>query len=172
MSKIAPCLWFDTNAEEAVAFYLSVFPGSRLVDTTRYPRSDHPAHAGREGSVMVVTFEMFGQRYTALNGGPYFQFNEAVSLQVFCDSQAEIDDYWAKLSKGGDARAQQCGWLKDKFGLSWQIVPREMAALFQGSDAAANQRVMQALLSMRKLDIAMLKAASSREIPPTTPPTP
>lgn len=159
-NKITPCLWFNFNAEEAVAFYISVFPNSRIISTILYPDSDHPHHQQQVGSVMVIEFELFGQTYTALNGGPFFQLSEAISLQVYCDTQEEIDTYWAKLSACGDEEAQQCGWLKDRFGLSWQIVPSAMKTMFQSADAATNTRVMNALLGMKKLDIAALQAAA------------
>jgi predicted 3-demethylubiquinone-9 3-methyltransferase (glyoxalase superfamily) len=161
-NKITPCLWFDTNAEEAVAFYTSMFPNSRIISTILYPDSDHPHHQQRVGSVMVIEFELFGQTYTALNGGPFFKFNEALSLQVHCDTQEEIDTYWDKLREGGDEEAQQCGWLKDKFGLSWQILPTMIKTLFQHPDAATNTRVMKALLDMKKLDIAALQSAADQ----------
>lgn len=161
MNKISPCLWFDANAENAVAFYLSVFPGSRILEITRLPESDHPAHVGRAGTVLTITFELLGQTYTALNGGPYFKLNAAVSFQVMCDTQEEIDNYWSKLTAGAPVEAQQCGWLQDKFGLSWQIVPRELGSLFAQAEPDVAARLMRALLPMTKLDIATLKAAAS-----------
>jgi predicted 3-demethylubiquinone-9 3-methyltransferase (glyoxalase superfamily) len=161
-NKITPCLWFDNHAEEAVAFYLSIFPGSRIISTTLYPESDQEHHQGRIGSVMAIDFELFGQPYMALNGGPFFKLNEALSLQVHCDTQEEIDTYWDKLREGGDEDAQQCGWLKDKFGLSWQILPTMIKTLFQHPDAATNARVMKALLDMKKLDIAALQSAADQ----------
>lgn len=160
MDKIVPCLWFDANAEEAVDFYLGIFPNSRILETTYYTESDHPAHEGRAGSVLTIEFELNGRTYTALNGGPQFQFTEAVSFQVMCDNQEEIDYYWEKLSAGGASEAQMCGWLKDKFGVSWQIVPRELLALISQQDPAANSRVMKALLTMIKLDLAALKTGA------------
>ena len=161
MQKITPCLWFDSNAEEAVAFYLSVFSDSRIIEIARYPASDHPAHVSREGTVLTIVFELLGQTYTALNGGPQFKFNEAVSFQVMCDTQEEIDTYWAKLTEDAPTEDQQCGWLKDKFGLSWQIVPRELASLMAHADPAISARVMSSLITMKKLNIAALQAAAS-----------
>ncbi len=161
LNKITPCLWFDTNAEEAVAFYLSIFPDSRILEISRYPESDHPAHVGREGTVLTIAFEMLGQTYTALNGGPQMKFNGAVSFQVMCDTQEEIDSYWSKLTADAPVEAQQCGWLQDKFGLVWQIVPRELDSLMAQSEPEVCARVMKALLTMTKLDIATLKAAAT-----------
>ena len=160
MDPFVTCLWFDRNAEEAVAFYLSVFPDSRIVETVRCPRSDHPAHEGRTGEVMVIRFEMRGQPFLALNGGPQFHFSESVSFVIECDTQEEIDRYWEVLSIGGDPEAQQCGWLKDRYGLSWQIAPKGIARLFQ-REAAVNQRVMKAMTPMKKLDLAALYAAAA-----------
>lgn len=150
--KITPCLWFDTNAAEAAKFYTSVFPNSRILSTSYYTENMHMPR----GTVLTVEFEMFGQRFTALNGGPEFKFSEAVSFMVHCDTQAEIDEYWEKLTAGGGAPVQ-CGWLRDRFGLSWQIVPREAADFVHGPRSA---QVMQALMQMVKLDIAKLKAAA------------
>src|SRR5690554_1668467 len=120
---IAPCLWFDSQAEEAARFYCSVFPDSKITTITYYPQVGQEVHGRSEGSVLTVEFELNGNPFTALNGGPVFKFNEAVSLQVYCDTQEEIDYYWEKLGEGGDPKAQQCGWLKDRYGLSWQVVP-------------------------------------------------
>lgn len=153
MQKITPCLWFDHQAEEAVNFYLSIFPEGRIVKTSRYGE----AGPGPVGSVMTVEFELLGQRFTALNGGPHFQFNEAISLTVNCETQEEVDRYWEQLSAGG--QQVQCGWLKDKYGLSWQIVPTVFGELVSSSDSAKSQRVMQAMLQMKKLDIAALEEA-------------
>ena len=159
MAPITPCLWFDRNAEEAVDFYLSVFPNSRITQVARYPESDHPAHEGRRGEVLMISFELDGRPFTALNGGPYFKFTEAVSFQIDCKTQDELDRYWDLLSEGGDPEAQQCGWLKDKFGLSWQLVPTSMPQLM-GSDDERGARVMKALCPMKKLDIAALELAA------------
>jgi predicted 3-demethylubiquinone-9 3-methyltransferase (glyoxalase superfamily) len=152
--KIVPNLWFDTEAEEAAAFYTSVFPRSRVVDVTRYPAgAPRPA-----GTVMTVEFELDGQRFVAINGGPEFTFDEAVSFQVTCESQEEVDVYWERLSEGGEEGP--CGWLKDRYGLSWQVVPTGMEELFADRDPTRAQRAMQAMLGMRKLDIAALRRAA------------
>ena len=161
-SRIAPCLWFDDQAEEAARFYTSVFRNSKIVQTSHYTEAGHEVHGRPPGSVMTVEFELDGLSFTALNGGPHFKFNEAVSLQVNCDSQEEIDYYWDKLSAGGDLRAQQCGWLKDKYGLSWQVVPTIMSDLMPDSDKEQSGRVMEAMLKMKKLDIAELKRAANQ----------
>jgi predicted 3-demethylubiquinone-9 3-methyltransferase (glyoxalase superfamily) len=157
--KISPCLWFDDQAEEAAKFYTSVFPSSKIVAVTRYGQAGHEIHGRPAGSVLTVEFEITGQAFTALNGGPVFKFNEAVSFQVLCDTQEEIDAYWARLGEGGDPTAQQCGWLKDRFGLSWQVVPRGMAEMLKGPSSAGAERAMTALLKMKKIDLAELKRA-------------
>jgi predicted 3-demethylubiquinone-9 3-methyltransferase (glyoxalase superfamily) len=157
--RITPCLWFDSQAEEAARFYTSVFKNSKITQISRYGEAGQDIHGGKPGSVMVVAFELDGHSFTALNGGPVFKFNEAVSFQVQCDSQEEIDDYWRQLSAGGDPAAQQCGWLKDKYGASWQIVPRILGELMTAADPAKSDRVMTALLTMKKLDLAALKQA-------------
>jgi predicted 3-demethylubiquinone-9 3-methyltransferase (glyoxalase superfamily) len=154
--KIAPCLWFNFNAEEAVSLYLSVFKDGRILKTSRYGES-HPEH---QGKVMVMEFELFGQRFRALNGGPNFTFNEAVSLVVDCENQAEVDAYWSALTAEGGSEGR-CGWLKDRFGLSWQIVPRRLGELLGDADKTGAGRAAQAMLSMKKLDIAALEAAFS-----------
>ena len=159
MNKIIPCLWFDNQAEEAVRFYTSIFPKSRIGNITRYGREGFEIHGRPEGSVMTVEFELDGQSFTALNGGPIFRFNEAISLQVDCETQAEVDHFWGKLSEGGDETAQQCGWLKDRYGLSWQIVPAILRRMLQNPNAKASDSVMEALLQMKKLDIARLQQA-------------
>jgi predicted 3-demethylubiquinone-9 3-methyltransferase (glyoxalase superfamily) len=156
--RIKPCLWFDSQAEEAAQFYTSVFKNSRIINVSRYGKEGFEIHGRPEGSVMVVEFELDGHRFTGLNGGPHFKFTEAVSFQVACEDQREIDYFWDKLSDGGDPRAQQCGWLKDKFGLSWQILPANMGELF-GGDAPAAGRATQAMLAMKKIDIAGILAA-------------
>jgi predicted 3-demethylubiquinone-9 3-methyltransferase (glyoxalase superfamily) len=158
--KITPCLWFDSEAEEAASFYVGIFPNSKIGDISRFSAEGQEIHGKPPGSVMTVAFELDGQPFTALNGGPIFKFNEAVSLQINCDTQEEVDHYWKKLSAGGDPNAQQCGWLKDKFGLSWQVVPTVLPKLMAGPDAAKSQRVMKALLAMKKLDIAELERAA------------
>ena len=157
--KIAPCLWFDNQAEAAAAFYTSVFKNSKIVKTARYTEAGHEIHHRPAGSVLTVEFELNGQPFTALNAGPLFVFNEAVSLQIFCDTQEEIDYYWNRLSEGGDTKAQQCGWLKDKFGLSWQVVPIALKDMIGDPDPKKAGRVMTALLQMKKLDIAALTQA-------------
>ena len=157
--KIIPCLWFDSQAEEAAKFYVSVFERSRITGLSHYGREGQEIHGGKPGSVLTVAFELDGQPFTALNGGPLFHFTEAVSFQVMCETQDEIDRYWSKLSAGGDEKAQQCGWLKDKYGLSWQVVPAVLPALLGDPDPAKAGRVMKALLPMKKLDIQALKQA-------------
>jgi len=157
--RIAPCLWFDHQAEEAATFYVSVFKNSRVTSVARYGNAGQETHNRPAGSVMIVAFELDGQAFTALNGGPVFTFNEAVSLQVYCDTQEEVDDYWEKLSKGGDPRAQQCGWLKDKYGLSWQIVPTVLPEMLKDHESPKAQRAMEAMLRMKKIDIGELERA-------------
>jgi len=157
--KITPCLWFDTQAEEAAKFYIAVFDNSRIVNTTRYGKAGYEFHKRPPGSVMTVEFELGGQPFTALNGGPVFKFNEAVSLQIMCDTQKEVDYYWERLSQGGDKSAQQCGWLKDRFGLSWQVVRAVLPKMLADPDPEKSQRVMTAVLEMKKLDIDALKRA-------------
>jgi predicted 3-demethylubiquinone-9 3-methyltransferase (glyoxalase superfamily) len=157
--KIIPCLWFDSQAEEAAKFYVSIFERSRITSLSHYGTEGQEVHGGKPGSVLTVAFELDGQPFTALNGGPLFRFTEAVSFQVMCDTQEEIDRYWSKLSAGGDVKAQQCGWLKDRYGLSWQVVPAVLPALIGDPDPAKAGRVMKALLPMKKLDIQALKKA-------------
>jgi len=155
MQRITPFLWFDTQAEEAARFYVSVFTNSRIVKTVRYGE----AGPGPTGSVMTVAFELNGVPFTALNGGPLFHFSEAISFVVNCQSQSEVDLLWEKLSAGGEPG--RCGWLKDKYGLSWQLVPTVLPVLLGDPDAAKAQRTMQAMLKMDKLDIAALERAHS-----------
>jgi predicted 3-demethylubiquinone-9 3-methyltransferase (glyoxalase superfamily) len=157
MSKITPCLWFDTEGEDAAQFYTSVFPNSRIVDIARYGS----AGPRPEGMVMTVSFELDGQTFVALNGGPDFTFSEAISFQVDCESQEEVDEYWSKLSAGGEEGP--CGWLKDKFGLSWQIVPRVLPELLADPDQEKAQRVMSAMLKMKKIEIDELERAAAQE---------
>ena len=159
MKPMTPCLWFDDQAEEAANFYASIFPNSKIGHITRFSEAGKEIHGKAPGSVMTVAFELDGQGFTGLNGGPMFQFNEAISFQVNCDTQDEVDHYWNKLSEGGDKNAQQCGWLKDKFGVSWQIVPTILDQLIRDKDPAKSQRTMTALLQMKKLDIDALKRA-------------
>ena len=153
--KITPCLWFDDNAEEAVQFYTSVFPNSSI-DQVQRSTVDYPG--GKEGSVLMLTFTLAGQSYLALNGGPYEKFNNAISLSVDCADQAEVDRLWAALTADG-GKPVQCGWLKDKFGLSWQIVPRRLPELLSDPDMAKAKRVMEAMMQMVKIDVAQLEAA-------------
>ena len=157
-TKISPCLWFD-QAEDAARFYTAIFKDSKIVAISRYPEAGQEIHGKPPGSVMVVAFELNGQSFTALNGGPIFKFTEAVSFQIECASQEEVDYYWQRLSEAGDPEAQQCGWLKDKFGLSWQIVPKVLPELLTDPDTAKSQRVFQAMLKMKKLDIEGLQRA-------------
>ena len=152
--KIIPNLWFDTQAEEAAAFYVSVFKNSSVITTTRYTE----AGPGEPGTVMTVEFELDGQRFVGINGGPQFSFDEAVSFQVTCESQEELDYYWERLSEGG--QAGPCGWLKDRFGLSWQVVPKGMDEVFADPDPERARRAMQAMLKMGKIDIAELRRAA------------
>jgi predicted 3-demethylubiquinone-9 3-methyltransferase (glyoxalase superfamily) len=155
MSSITPCLWFDREGEEAATFYTSVFPNSRIGKITRYG----PAAPRPEGSVLTVDFELDGRPFVALNGGPQFKFNEAISLQVMCGSQEEVDRYWGTLGEGGEHGP--CGWLKDRFGLSWQIVPTRLPELLEDPDPQRAQRVMTAMLQMKKLVIAELEEAAA-----------
>src|SRR5436309_11251789 len=163
IQKITPCLWFDHQAEAAARFYTSIFKNSRIRRISRYGKAGYEIHRRPAGTVMAVEFEINGQTFTALNGGPVFKFNEAISFQVNCKTQAEIDYYWEKFSKGGDKKAQQCGWLKDKFGVSWQIVPEVLGQLVGDPDSQKSQRAMKALLQMKKLDIAKIKQAYDGE---------
>jgi len=155
MGSITPCLWFDTEGEEAASFYTSLFPNSRILDVSRYG----DAGPRTAGTVMTVGFELDGQEFLALNGGPQFTFSEAISLQVFCDSQEEVDRYWQALSEGGEQGP--CGWLKDRFGLSWQIVPRRLNELLADPDREKAQRVMAAMLEMKKIEIDGLERAAA-----------
>jgi predicted 3-demethylubiquinone-9 3-methyltransferase (glyoxalase superfamily) len=159
MQKITPCLWFDDKAEEAVKFYASIFKNSKIGDVTRYGKEGYEIHKREAGTVMTVEFEIEGQKFVALNDGPIFKFNEAISFQVLCETQKELDYYWEKLSEGGDEKAQQCGWLKDKYGVSWQIIPIVLGKMLQDKDTRKSDRVMNALLQMRKLDITTLMQA-------------
>jgi predicted 3-demethylubiquinone-9 3-methyltransferase (glyoxalase superfamily) len=157
--RIAPCLWFDQQAEEAAQFYVSVFKNSKILRVARYPKAGQEVHKQPPGSVMTVEFELDGQPFTALNGGPDFKFNEAVSLQVNCKDQEEVDYYWEKLSQGGDPRAQQCGWLKDKYGLSWQVIPTALPDMLKDHESTQAQRAMEAMLRMKKIDIREVERA-------------
>lgn len=159
VQKIKPCLWFDNQAEEAARFYISLFDNSAIGTITRYGKEGFEVHARPAGSVMTVSFRLEGQEFTALNGGPHFKFNEAISFVVHCETQAEVDHYWDGLCEGGDERAQQCGWLKDKYGVSWQIVPAALFEMIADADSEKSGRVMRALLQMKKLDLAALRRA-------------
>ncbi len=157
--KIAPCLWFDSEAEQAVAFYCSIFRASRVLSVSRYGEAGHEFHGKAPGTVMAIAFELEGQPFSALNGGPLFRFSEAISFMIHCDTQDDIDYYWDRLTAGGDEQAQQCGWLKDKFGVSWQVVPTALLRLLGAGDANRAQRAMTAMLQMKKLDLAALLRA-------------
>lgn len=157
--KITPCLWFDSQAEEAVKFYTGIFRNSRILNISRYGEAGREIHGKPAGSVMTIAFELDGQAFTALNGGPTFKFNEAISFQVDCETKEEVDYYWEKLSEGGDEKAQQCGWLKDKFGASWQIIPRILPKMMSDADPEKSGKVMEAMLRMKKLDIDELMRA-------------
>lgn len=159
LQKITPCLWFDTQAEEAAQSYCAIFRNSRILGISRYGEAGREIHGKPAGSVLTVAFELDGQTFSALNGGPHFRFNEAISLQVSCATQDELDEYWDRLSAGGDPSAQQCGWLKDRYGLSWQIVPAVLSDMMTDADPRKSDRVMTALLKMKKLDIAALERA-------------
>jgi predicted 3-demethylubiquinone-9 3-methyltransferase (glyoxalase superfamily) len=155
--KVSPCLWFDTEAEEAANFYVGVFANSRICHIARYGNVGQDKHGKEAGSVMVVEFDLSGQKFVALNGGPHFKFNEAVSFQVYCETQAEVDYFWSKLTESG--AEGHCGWLKDKYGLSWQIIPTALLQMMMDPDPNKPERVMQAFLQMKKFDIETLKRA-------------
>lgn len=161
VQKLTPCLWFDDQAEAAAKFYCSIFDHSKITGITHYGKAGFEFHGRPEGSVLTVSFELDGQSFTGLNGGPIFKFNEAVSFQVNCQTQEEIDHYWGALSAVSEA--EQCGWVKDKFGLSWQIVPVAMMDMLKDPDTVKSQRAMQAMMQMKKLDIAELQRAFAGE---------
>ncbi|HYN44907.1 MAG TPA: VOC family protein [Candidatus Limnocylindrales bacterium] len=163
MQKITPCLWFDDQAEEAAKFYTSIFKNSKIGNISRYGKEGYEIHGREAGTVLTVDFELEGQKFTGLNGGPVFKFNEAISFVVNCETQKEVDHYWEKLSEGGDEKAQQCGWLKDRYGVSWQIVPTILGEMLQDKDPVKSERVMKSLLQMKKLDIEKLKRAYKGE---------
>jgi predicted 3-demethylubiquinone-9 3-methyltransferase (glyoxalase superfamily) len=164
LQRITPFLWFDDNAEEAARFYTGVFKNSQITKHTRYGEAGKDSHGRPPGSTMTVEFELDGQKFAALNGGPQkFKFSESVSFVINCQTQEEIDHYWDKLSEGGDPEAQQCGWLKDQYGLSWQVVPEVLTELFEDYNGEAAGRTMEAMLKMKKLDIAGLKRAYAGE---------
>jgi len=159
VQKITPCLWFDTEAEAAANHYVSIFKNSKIVKIGRYGKEGKEVHRKEAGSVMAVEFEIEGQKFVALNGGPQFKFDEAISFQISCETQAEIDYFWSKLTDGG--KEVQCGWLKDKFGLSWQVVPKMLTELLGHSNPDKAGRVMKAMLQMKKFDIAALQKAAA-----------
>jgi predicted 3-demethylubiquinone-9 3-methyltransferase (glyoxalase superfamily) len=161
--RIMPCLWFDTEAEEAANFYCSVFKNSRINTIGRYGKEGFEKHGKKAGSVMVVAFELEGQKFVALNGGPQFKFSEAISFQIHCDSQKEVDYFWSKLTQGGEEGP--CGWLKDRFGLSWQVVPTALIEMVSDKDPAKVQRVTKAFLQMKKFDIDALRRAYEGQNP-------
>ena len=161
MQKITPCLWFDDKAEEAVKFYVSIFKNSKIGGITRYSDEGAAASGRPKGTVMTVEFQLDGQEFLALNGGPHFKFTEAVSFVVNCETQKEVDDFWEKLSAGGEK--SKCGWLKDKYGLSWQVVPTILPKLMQDKDAKKARKVMEAMLQMDKIDIQKLKQAYEQQ---------
>jgi len=156
---ITPCLWFDMQAEDAAKFYASVFKDTKIGKTSRFGKEGFEVHGKKAGTVMTVEFEIGGQKFVALNGGPHFKFNEAVSFQIHCDTQQEIDYFWKKLTEGGEE--SRCGWLKDKFGLSWQVVPRALPQMLMDENSERAQRVMRSMLQMRKIDLDALKQAQA-----------
>jgi predicted 3-demethylubiquinone-9 3-methyltransferase (glyoxalase superfamily) len=156
IQKITPFLWFNNQAEHAANFYTSIFKNSKIGQVTRYGKEGYEIHGMEEDTVMTVDFNIENQKFVALNGGPVFKFNEAISFQVLCDTQEELDYYWEKLSEDGDKNAQQCGWLKDKYGVSWQIVPTILLKMIRDKDQVKSQKVMKAMLQMQKLDIQTL----------------
>jgi predicted 3-demethylubiquinone-9 3-methyltransferase (glyoxalase superfamily) len=158
-ARITPCLWFDGQAEEAANYYVGIFRNSKIGKIARYSEAGQEVHGRPPGSAMIVEFELDGHTFTALNGGPHFKFNEAISLQVHCKDQAEVDYYWSKLSAGGDPEAQVCGWLKDKYGLSWQIVADKVTKMFDDHESEASKRAMTEMLKQKKPDIAAMQRA-------------
>ncbi|SFX00871.1 VOC family protein [Marinospirillum alkaliphilum] len=157
--KIIPCLWFDDQAKAAAEYYVGIFPSSRITHISRYPDAGQEIHGKPPGSVLTVSFELDGCPFTALNGGPHFRFNEAISLQVICQDQAEVDHYWSALAAGGDPAAQQCGWLKDRFGLSWQVFPDELTHMLDDPDPDKANRVMEVMLQQKKIQLDALQRA-------------
>jgi len=164
MQKITPFLWFDSQAEEAVAFYTSIFKNSKITNISHYGEEAAQASGRPKGTVMTIDFEIEGHNFVALNGGPPFKFSEAVSFVINCESQGEVDYYWENLSEGGDPKAQQCGWLKDKYGLSWQVVPTVLIQFLNDPDTEKSRRVMKAMLEMKKIDIETLKKAADNRL--------
>ncbi len=161
MQRIVPCLWFDSQAEEAARYYVGIFKNAKIGKISHYTEAGQEVHGRPAGSVMEVEFELDGLAFTALNGGPVFKFTEATSLTINCENQAEVDYYWEKLKAGGDEKAQVCGWLKDKYGLSWQVVPTILPKLMGDSDPKKASRVMNAMLKMKKIDVAALQGAAA-----------
>lgn len=159
MQKLTPNLWFDSDAEEAVNYYTSIFKQSKIGRIARFGKAGFEQHKRPEGSVMTIEFELDGQEFLALNGGPHFKFNEAISFIVNCDTQEEVDYFWEKLGAGGDPNAQMCGWLKDKFGLSWQVVPVQINDMMVDPDRSKVEKAMEAMFTMKKLDLATLEKA-------------
>jgi predicted 3-demethylubiquinone-9 3-methyltransferase (glyoxalase superfamily) len=159
IQRISPCLWFDSQAEDAARFYTTVFKKSKIGRIRGYGEAGREVHRKPAGSVMTVEFELDGQTFTALNAGPLFKFNEAISFQINCETQDEVNYYWEKLRAGGDERAQQCGWLKDRYGVSWQVVPTVLADLIKDPDSEKSQSAMEAMLKLKRLDIDTLKRA-------------
>ena len=163
LQRITPFLWFDTQAEDAAKFYTGVFKNSRIVRVSKYPNAGQEAHHKPAGSIMTVDFEIEGQRFTAINAGPVFKFTEAVSFVIHCQNQEEIDYFWEKLGAGGDPKAQQCGWLKDRYGLSWQVTPEILLDMINDKDEEARTRGFKAMMTMKKINIAELKRAFDGE---------
>jgi predicted 3-demethylubiquinone-9 3-methyltransferase (glyoxalase superfamily) len=159
LHTITPCLWFDSDAEEAAILYTSLFPNSRITQVSRFSETGRNIHGRNPGTAMTVAFELSGQPFTALNGGPKFTFNESISMQIGCDSQEEVDHYWNGLGRGGDPAAQRCGWLKDRFGLSWQVIPSALIEMLTSTDRVRSGRAMEAMLTMKKFEISELRRA-------------
>ncbi|KAL4865317.1 hypothetical protein BDV12DRAFT_200260 [Aspergillus spectabilis] len=159
LSPITPCLWFDGQAEEAARFYISIFPNAKITAIQRYTEAGKEYHGQEPGSVMIVEFELNGQTFTGLNGGPHYKFSEAISFQVNCDNQAEVDHYWNCLTERADETRQQCGWVVDKFGLAWQIIPKRLKRMLSDSAPAKTSRVTNEMMKMKKLDLALLEKA-------------
>jgi predicted 3-demethylubiquinone-9 3-methyltransferase (glyoxalase superfamily) len=162
--RITPCLWFDNQAEAAASFYTGIFQHSKIRKVSRYTEAGRETHHKPAGSVMTVEFELDGQTFTALNGGPEFTFNEAVSFQIHCQTQEDIDYFWERLAAGGDPSAQVCGWLKDRFGVSWQVVPDRLTQLLTDEDEAVRSRVMNAMLTMKKIDLNAIERAAKSDV--------
>lgn len=160
MKKITPCLWFDGQAEDAAKYYVSIFKNSRIQTILRYGSVGQEIHGGKPGAVLMVEFTINGQTFTALNGGPNFKISEAISFQIPCKSQQELDTYWEKLSRGGDKKAQQCGWLKDKYGVSWQVFPEILPKLLRSKNARTADAVMKAMMGMKKIDVQKIQEAA------------